>query len=87
MIAEMLLGFDDELTGAKKVQTTHVNLIDLVERARSGEEVRVFRDLDELREYTKSTGKFFPKEDAYAGGVLKYLLREILQTRLTPLRN
>jgi hypothetical protein len=52
--------------------------VDLVERARSGKRVQVFPNLEKLREYTINTGKFFPKENAYAGGVLKYLLREIL---------
>jgi hypothetical protein len=52
--------------------------VDLVERARSGKRVQVFPNLEKLRGYTIDTGKFFPKENAYAGGVLKYLLREIL---------
>lgn len=62
----------------QKIKETHVNLVDLVERGRTGKRVRLFSSLEELRAYTISTGKFFPKEDAYAGGVLKFLLREIL---------
>jgi hypothetical protein len=31
----------------------------------------------ELAEYTIEEGRFFPKLEAYAGGVLRYLLREI----------
>jgi hypothetical protein len=53
-----------------------VNLVDLVDI--SGRDVELFTCLDELREYTIDTGRFFPKESAYAGGVLKFLLREIL---------
>jgi len=53
-----------------------VNLVDLVDT--SGRDVELFSSLDELREYTIENGKFFPKESAYAGGVLKFLLREIL---------
>jgi len=54
----------------------HVNLIDLVDT--SGRDVEIFPSLEDLSEYTIETGKFFPKESAYAGGVLKFLLREIL---------
>jgi hypothetical protein len=53
-----------------------VNIVDLVDT--SGQKVELFSSLDELREYTIDSGKFFPKESAYAGGVLKFLLREIL---------
>ncbi|KAL1792981.1 hypothetical protein ACET3X_009488 [Alternaria dauci] len=60
----------------EKIKTIHVNLVDLVDTSRDG--VELFASLDELREYTIDSGKFFPKESAYAGGVLKFLLREIL---------
>jgi hypothetical protein len=60
----------------QKIKTIHVNLVDLVDTSRDG--VELFASLDELREYTIESGKFFPKESAYAGGVLKFLLREIL---------
>lgn len=53
-----------------------MNLVDLVDT--SAPDVELFTCLDDLREYTKESGKFFPKESAYAGGVLKFLLREIL---------
>jgi hypothetical protein len=55
-----------------------VNLVDLVDRHRTGRQVKQFKTLQELQEYTIAEGKFFPKESAYAGGVLKLLLREIL---------
>jgi len=57
------------------VRKVHVNLVDLVDT--SGREAECFSSLRELRDYTTSTGKYFPKESAYAGGVLKFLLREI----------
>jgi hypothetical protein len=60
----------------QKIKTIHVNLVDLVDISRDG--VELFASLDELREYTIESGKFFSKESAYAGGVLKFLLREIL---------
>ena len=59
------------------VQHLHVNLVDLVDTWRIGGRVRIFGTLAGLRDYTCSTGKFFERESAYAGGVLKFLLREI----------
>ena len=56
----------------------YVNLVDLVDTGRTGQCVTQFRNLEELQEYTMGSGKFFPKESAYAGGMLKFLLREIL---------
>ncbi|OAP63864.1 hypothetical protein AYL99_03091 [Fonsecaea erecta] len=61
----------------KRVRRTHVNLVDLVDAPRTGARVEVFTNLEELQKYTIDTGKYFPKEDAYAGGLLKFLLREI----------
>ena len=54
--------------------TTHVNLVDLV--ANSGE-VTIFSNVEELSEYSTSTGKIFPREEAHAGELLTYLLRHI----------
>ena len=56
------------------VGSSFVNIFDLVER----HSVQSFPSLDELRVYTIETDNFFPRENAYAGGVLTYLLREIL---------
>jgi hypothetical protein len=61
----------------------HVNLVDLVDLANTGRAVRLFASLQELVNYTIEEGKYFPKESAYAGGVLKYLLREILNPHFT----
>lgn len=55
-----------------------MNLVDLVDTPRTGAPVEVFPNLQGLRVYTIYTEKFFPKEDAYAGGLLKFLLRQIL---------
>lgn len=65
-----------------------VNLVDLVEWARAdgGEEetVRVFRDVSELRRYTRSTRRYFPLVDVESLGVggdgdvvIRHLLRRI----------
>ena len=56
---------------------THVNLSDLLDTTRQSTRVHVFASEKELRVYTQNTGRIFPKEDAYAGGLLKYLLRQI----------
>lgn len=56
---------------------THVNLSDLLDTTRQGTRVHVFASEEELRTYTQATGRIFPKEEAYAGGLLKYLLRQI----------
>jgi hypothetical protein len=55
-----------------------VNLVDLVDTQRTGESVEIFPNLKKLQGYTIKNNKYFPKEDAYAGGLLRFLLREIL---------
>jgi len=60
------------------VRNTYVNLVDLVDLHYSGEQLRHFNSELELSEYTKKYGKIFPRENAYAGGLLKYLLRHIV---------
>ena len=69
------------LSGGQVVKRLFVNLVDLVDTRRTGEPVTKFKSLSELQEYTISSGKYFPRDSAYAGGVLKYLLREILTGR------
>jgi hypothetical protein len=57
-----------------------VNLVDLVDTPRTGAAVKVFPTLEKLQNYTIEHRKYFPKEDAYAGGLLRFLLREILHS-------
>lgn len=59
---------------------THVNLCDLLDTTRQRNKVQVFASEAELRGYTLKTEKFFPREEAYEGGLLKYLLRQITGT-------
>ena len=59
------------------VVRTHVNLADMLDCNRVGESVRTFATEEKLKVYTIREGRYFPKEEAYAGGLLKYLLREI----------
>ncbi|KAN0082971.1 hypothetical protein V8E55_008766 [Tylopilus felleus] len=63
------------------VYYTFVNLVDLVDTKTSGVEVEVFESEVALSTYTMSTGKFFPRDSAYAGGLLRYLLRHINHPR------
>jgi hypothetical protein len=82
------LGFsllnDSGLRATQAVLKKHVNLVDLVEGNKK--EVQIFRTERELSEYTRGTAKFFPKEDAVDGGVLRALRRHILAPRDDNLR-
>ncbi|KAI0040135.1 hypothetical protein FA95DRAFT_1503284 [Auriscalpium vulgare] len=62
------------------VLSAHVNLVDLVWSRGEGV-VEIFPSEKALSEYTISSGKFFPSDEARAGGVLRYLLRHILHPR------
>ncbi|KIK93953.1 hypothetical protein PAXRUDRAFT_143929 [Paxillus rubicundulus Ve08.2h10] len=69
---------DDMKECKRVVRDAHVNIVDLIEIVRTRNPVRRFNSLDELARYTKQTSKFIPKENAYQGGLLKELLREII---------
>lgn len=73
----------------QRVWDTHVNLVDLVDSARTGKPVKLFASLGELTAYTLrgKPKKFFPKENAYQGGLLKELLREIINPYFGKRRN
>ncbi len=59
-----------------------VNLVDLVDTGNTGQSVSHFDTLERLWEYMVATGNVFPKESAYARGMLKFLLREILNNNV-----
>ncbi|KAH0613061.1 uncharacterized protein H6S33_009441 [Morchella sextelata] len=67
----------------KEIAKIHVNLVDLIELPphSSGPvtAARIFPTLKALKKYTKKTGKYFSRNDAKAGGILKSLLRKILR--------
>ncbi|KAG1899039.1 uncharacterized protein F5891DRAFT_435225 [Suillus fuscotomentosus] len=63
------------------VKATHVNIVDLIDTKVTGKPVTIFYSEAKLSEYTKATGKFFPRDNAYAGGLLRYLLRRIMNPR------
>ncbi|KAJ4268697.1 hypothetical protein NW762_002764 [Fusarium torreyae] len=66
------------LSEARQImRVTRVNLVDMTEAPRTGIPVQRFKTLDLLREYSYKEDKIFPKVLAYAGGMLKMLLREL----------
>ena len=58
------------------------NIIDLVDAPNMGQPVRVFASERKLSEYTIKWEKFFPRHNAYADGLLRFLLRRIQICRL-----
>ncbi|KAJ7189987.1 hypothetical protein GGX14DRAFT_483934, partial [Mycena pura] len=66
----------------KAIEDAHVNLVDLVDKRRTGKRVRRFATELELSRYTKNSKKIFPSWRAYKGGLLRYLLRRILHPRV-----
>ncbi|KAF8434372.1 hypothetical protein L210DRAFT_3485540 [Boletus edulis BED1] len=78
----------DEIKDCKRlVWDANVNIVDLLESGRTGEPVQTFPTLDELREYSVNSRKIFPKQSAYAGGLLKELLREFFHPYFGNRRN
>lgn len=71
----------------QRVWDAHVNIVDLIDAVGTGRPVRQFNTLDELATYTKNKDRFFPKENAYQGGLLKELLREIVNPYFGKRRN
>ncbi|KAF5385118.1 hypothetical protein D9615_000898 [Tricholomella constricta] len=63
------------------VKRTYVNLVDLVDLPNSQSALMIFDTEAALSEYTLENHKIFPKENAYAGGLLKHLLRNIMNPR------
>ncbi|KAG5944996.1 hypothetical protein E4U53_006772 [Claviceps sorghi] len=72
-------GLFDKLTCANQaVKSVHVNIMDFVDCERTGRPIHKFASAGELRRYTKSQKKFFPKKEAKESSLLRYLLRRIL---------
>ncbi|KAG8754330.1 hypothetical protein FRC11_006712, partial [Ceratobasidium sp. 423] len=69
---------DDVESCKKLVRPMCVNLIDLVDTPYTGKPAKHFKSEAELSEYTRCTGKYFPRDNVYAGDLLKYLLRQIM---------
>lgn len=56
--------------------SVHVNICDLVDAPMLGKPTRFLTE-KALAEYSKETGKIFPRSNIYAGSLLRYLLRHI----------
>jgi hypothetical protein len=68
----------DTITKCRKaLAEVYVNIVDLVDCRRTAKTPRKFSSLTALRKYTKSTGKFYSKQEAKDDGFLKALLRNI----------
>ncbi|TEB26967.1 hypothetical protein FA13DRAFT_1691786 [Coprinellus micaceus] len=63
-------------------ERTHVNLLDLTENHINKREIKRFPTVKALSEYTKGTGRFFPRDDVQEGGLLCHLLRHINNPRI-----
>ncbi|KAF8682800.1 hypothetical protein RHS04_02058 [Rhizoctonia solani] len=59
------------------IRSMYVNIVDLVDVPITLSFVKHFKSEMALSTYTKCHGKYFPLENAYAGGLLKFLLRRI----------
>ena len=79
------LSLSSERVFVQAVLMKNVNLVDLVHSLKAKTPTPpkppIFETETQLSVYTKMTGKFFPKEDARDGGVLRYLRRHILLPR------
>lgn len=72
---------EDVRTCRSRVKSLHINLVDLIDAHRTKKTIQKFPTEVELSKYTLGSGKFFPLMEARAGGLLKYLLRQILVPR------
>ncbi|KAF2186019.1 hypothetical protein K469DRAFT_574704 [Zopfia rhizophila CBS 207.26] len=59
----------------KALAEVYVNIVDLVDCRRTGDTPHTFSSLEDLRRYTKSSRKIFPRDEAKEEGFLKALLR------------
>ncbi|KZV92924.1 hypothetical protein EXIGLDRAFT_613735, partial [Exidia glandulosa HHB12029] len=71
----------DDIAECKKVRpgciSHHVNLVDLTEMEEDDAPPTKFRTVKALSDYSRSTGKIFPRDHVEAGSLLKTLLRQI----------
>ncbi|RSL58453.1 hypothetical protein CEP53_006132 [Fusarium sp. AF-6] len=78
LCAAMGLSIPTTLEEAHKiVRDAFVNLVVLVQSPRTGETVKVFKNAEDLKEFTAETKWIFPQRHAQAGGLLKMLLRKM----------
>ncbi|KAK0445106.1 hypothetical protein EV421DRAFT_1708659, partial [Armillaria borealis] len=61
------------------IKRVFVNICDLVDYPATQVRPPLFSTAVELAEYSRSNHKIYPKENAYAGGLLQFLLRKIFR--------
>ncbi|KAG6030201.1 hypothetical protein E4U19_000556 [Claviceps sp. Clav32 group G5] len=59
------------------IQAHYVNIVDFVDCERTGKPIPKFAGLEQLRDYTIEEGKIFPKWEAKANLLLRFLLQRI----------
>ncbi|KAF8593550.1 hypothetical protein BDV93DRAFT_612196 [Ceratobasidium sp. AG-I] len=62
----------------KRARSLQVNICDVLDARARGHKVKDYKTEVRLSEYTMDSGKFFPREHVLAGGLLSFLLRQIL---------
>ncbi|KAG5966809.1 hypothetical protein E4U57_001815 [Claviceps arundinis] len=63
------------------IQAHYVNIVDFVDCKRTGVPIHKFADLKQLQRYTIETEKIFPKWEAKASLLLRFLLQRIFDER------
>ncbi|KAF8710791.1 ABC transporter, partial [Rhizoctonia solani] len=61
------------------VKPVHVNIVDLVDTPVTQQPVIHFSSEETLADYTRLTGKYFPRESAYAGGLLRPWIKLVVR--------
>ncbi|KAG6093807.1 hypothetical protein E4U31_006614 [Claviceps sp. LM219 group G6] len=61
------------------IQAHYVNIVDFVDCERTGKPIPKFAGLKQLQRHTINEGKIFPKEEAKASLLLRFLLKSIFQ--------
>ncbi|KAL8879252.1 MAG: hypothetical protein Q9192_008272, partial [Flavoplaca navasiana] len=59
------------------LKRTHVNLLDLIDALRAGQNPQLFGSASSLAEYTRQHKKYFPLETAKEDSLKKILLRDM----------
>lgn len=66
---------------SKELRKIHVNIVELLEAAMTGETPKRFPTVKSLALHTAEYGNYFPINDPRAGGVLRGLLRRLLRKK------
>ncbi|GAD94191.1 conserved hypothetical protein [Paecilomyces variotii No. 5] len=79
LCAELQVDVFDSIRKCKMaLSKVYVNLIDLLDSRAHGTVVKKFKTVKELRDYTRKTGRYFPREKAKKEGFIRILLKHIV---------